>query len=140
VEPLLDVPEIPEIGIELDIPAGLKRLSWLGEGPLDSLPGKAEATYFGWWKAAPGEAMAQGTKSGIEWARLVYENNTALHVKDCAGVRLEAKTLRILTNLAAPWCKNGPPERPEWQLSLAEGKRFKGSFEIIPIAEERTSD
>jgi hypothetical protein len=70
----------------------------------------------------------------------VYANHTALHIKDCAGVRLEAKTLHILTHLAAPWCKNGPPERPEWQLSLAEGKRFKGFFEIIPIAEERTSD
>jgi hypothetical protein len=133
VEPHLDVPEIPEVGIEFDIPAGLKTLAWLGEGPLDSLPGKSEATYFGWWKAAPAEAAAQGTKSGIEWARLVYEDNSALHIKGCAGVRLEAKTLRVLTNLAAPWCKNGPPERPEWQLTLAEGKRFKGSFEITPI-------
>jgi beta-galactosidase len=133
VEPHLDVPEIPEIGIEFDVPAGLKSLTWLGEGPIDSLPGKSEATYFGWWKAAPGESVAQGTKSGIEWARLVYENNTALHVKDCAGIRLEAKILRILTHLAAPWCKNGPAERPEWQLSLAEGRTFKGSFEIIPI-------
>lgn len=138
VEPHLDVPEIPEVGIELATPEGLEAMHWLGEGPLDSRPGKAEATCFGWWTAEPGEAAAQGTKSGLEWARLSYAHGAALHVRDCAGVRLEASddgghALRIFTHVAAPWTKNGPPERKEWHLDLTDGKVFRGSFEIVPI-------
>ncbi len=140
VEPHLDVPEIPEIGIELATPKGLKAMQWLGEGPLDSRPGKAEATYFGWWQAAPEAPIAQGTKSGLEWAQLAYASSAVLHVRNCAGVRLENlgeqnRALRILTNVAAPWTKNGPPERREWQLNLAESKTLGGSFEIVPISE-----
>ncbi len=137
VEPHLDVPEIPEVGIELATPDGPKTLRWLGEGPLDSRPGKAEATYFGWWQAEAGEAAAEGTKSGLEWARLVYANGAAMHVKGCAGVRLEDRgpshVLRVFTHLAAPWTKNGPPEREEWHLELTEGRVFRGSFEIVPM-------
>ncbi|MBN1362744.1 MAG: hypothetical protein JW993_19250 [Sedimentisphaerales bacterium] len=138
VEPHLDVTEIPEVGIELAAPKGLETMHWLGEGPLDSRPGKAEATYFGWWQAQPEEPAAQGTKSGLEWARLVYASDAALHIKDCASVRLEGRddgdrALRIFTHLAAPWTKNGPPERKEWHLDLADGKVFCGSFEIIPV-------
>jgi beta-galactosidase len=138
VEPHLDVPEIPEIGIELAVPKGLQAVQWLGEGPIDSLPGKAEATYFGWWRAEPGDPVAQGTKSGLEWARLIYGHGAALHVKNCTGVRLENlgeqdHAWRILTNVAAPWTKNGPPERKEWQLNLSENKTFSGSFELVPL-------
>ena len=136
VVPCLDVPELPEIGIELELLKGTKTLSWLGEGPIDSLPGKSSATYFGWWQADPESPMAKGTKSDIEWAQIIYENKSGLHIKDCAGVRLETEgkqTLRILTHLAVPWSKNGPAERDEWHLELSEKRTFKESFEIIPI-------
>src|SRR5690606_14458935 len=134
-----EVPWIPEIGLELASATPLERLTWLGEGPLDSLPNKHAATWFGQWSAAIGEPAAEGTKSGLEWACWTYAGgNQALEVRGAAGVRVvrtdAGPAMRVLTNLAGAWTKNGPPERPEWQLNLETTKSFEGGFELVPIA------
>ncbi|MCC5804710.1 MAG: hypothetical protein JJU00_00150 [Opitutales bacterium] len=149
VTPDLDITELPEIGIELSAVPGAAALTWLGEGPMDSLPGRTSATYFGWWSADIGGEYAAGTKSAIEWARLGYDHGAAIHVKGVAGVRLDehddgGHAFRMFTHLAGAWTKNGPAERPEWHLSLTDvdpwfGRElnkwdsFKGSFELVPV-------
>jgi beta-galactosidase len=145
IEPKLDAPWLPEIGIEFTTGASAKNLTWLGQGPLDSLPNKTAATIFGQWSADANSDIARGTKSGIEWAKLLFDNGVALQIKEVAGVRMipigeDRHRFRALTNLAGAWTKNGPPERPEWRLDLSEGRTFSGSFEIIPIAPASSSD
>lgn len=139
VEPRLDVPFIPEIGMEFDVGRHVKTFTWLGHGPLDSLANKIAATRFGWWSSAPADPLAHGNKSTLDWARLTYENGAAMHIRNAQAVRLggDAKrgyTFRVLTNQAGAWTKNGPAEQPEWQLDLEKQKTFRGSFELVPMA------
>lgn len=133
LRPQLDVPDLPEIGLEFRLFSSVRRLLWLGDGPLDSAPGKDAATYFGWWNFAADQPYAAGTKWDIEWARLVFEDNVVLHVRDCQAVRLEKDRFRVLTHLAAPWTKNGPPETPQWRLSGGKDSVSHGSFKIVPL-------
>ena len=134
----IELPEIPELGIVLEPVAGLDRLTWLGQGPLESVPGKTAATCFGWWAGAPGSELAHGTKSGLEWACLDYHDGRQLYFSGQRGVRLEEAdtgglSFRILTHLGGAWTKNGPPETTEWHLAIpGDGTSFAGDFRIIP--------
>ncbi len=133
----LDVPELPEIGLTFRIPAGLNRLIWMGQGLIDSVPGKTAATCFGWWAANPDSPAATGTKSGLEWAKLDYPGGQQLYLHGQPGIRLETDgedgyVLRVLTHIGGAWTKNGPPENPDWHLDLSKQTKFDGSFTIIP--------
>lgn len=136
VRPKMDIPELPEIGLVLPLPARLETLTWLGEGPYDALPGKSAATRFGYWEESPDSPLATGTKTGLDWARLRFSGAGQLQIRGAEGVRLEengdSRALRILTHVGGAWTKNGPPERPEWHLNLEEGKAFHGLFRLRP--------
>jgi beta-galactosidase len=134
VHPEMDIPELPEIGVVLNLSQEIESMSWLGEGPGESLPGKQAASRFGWWNAEIGSEDLQGTRSGLEWVELHHKDGASIQIKDMDGVRIETSNgqsrLRILTNLGGAWTKNGPPERPDWHLNLEPGKSFRGTFTI----------
>jgi beta-galactosidase len=139
VEPDLDVPFIPETGLEFSIGKKLTRLTWLGCGPLNSVAGKTAATRFGWWSYAPADALAQGNKWIPEWTRLTVADGAGLHVRGAQATRLggdteSGYTLRVLTHQSGGWTKLFPPENPAWYLNLEKGKTFKGSFDLVPVA------
>lgn len=149
VRPEMDVPELPEVGIELVLASAATRLTWLGEGPGESLPGRSTATRFGWWSTETSGKMASGTKSALEWGRVALGNGPELYLHGLQGLRLEQAEgspdrLRILTHIGGAWSKNGPPERRDWHLSLVDedtgfGPRvekreiFSGAFNLRPI-------
>lgn len=140
VEPKLDAPFIPELGLEFSIGKTLSRLTWLGYGPLNSVAGKTAATRFGWWSHAPTDAYAQGNKWSPDWTRLTSTAGASLHIRGAQATRLggdasNGYTLRVLTHQSGGWTKLFPPERPEWYLDLEKTKVFKGAFEVVPVRE-----
>ncbi|BET68880.1 glycoside hydrolase family 2 TIM barrel-domain containing protein [Opitutales bacterium ASA1] len=138
-KPSVEVPELPEIGLEFASSETASRLTWLGEGPLDSLPNKTAATIFGLWSVDASSAAARGSRSTLDWARVSFANGAGVHVLGADGVRLEAHEparIRVLTTLGGAWTKNGPPEQPQWYLEMREGATFSGSFELVPFSAE----
>ena len=104
----MDVPELPELGISLRPTSGLDRLIWLGQGPLESVPGKTAATCYGWWAAVAGRALAGGTKSGLDWAKLDFFSGHQLHFHGQEGARLVEQAdgsyeFRLITSLCWTW-------------------------------------
>ncbi|MEX0332213.1 MAG: glycoside hydrolase family 2 TIM barrel-domain containing protein, partial [Puniceicoccaceae bacterium] len=134
----MDVPELPELGLSWQPTSGLDRFIWLGQGPLESVPGKTAATCYGWWAGAPGSSLASGTKSGLDWAKLDYFSGHQLHFHGQEGVRLlqnkdGSSEFRVITKLGGAWTKNGPPEYAPWHLNLEASKVFEGRFVISPL-------
>jgi beta-galactosidase len=85
ITPQVEVPWVPEAGLELKTDAGLDKLRWLGLGPLDSFPNLKAAVMFGVWRLNAGEAA--GVKSGVRWAELTMADNTGVRVE---GTRTRA--------------------------------------------------
>lgn len=146
VRPTLDVEWIPEVGIELDLVDQPLNVTWLGLGPLDSLPNKKAAARFGQWSAPVYSNEASGTKSGVEWLKVTAAEGRGIYVDGAAGFRFVhdangGSKLRVLSHLAGAWTKNGPAERPEWRLDLSEDSEFKGSIRIahLPV-DERSNE
>ena len=114
------------------------RFIWLGEGPMESVPGKTAATCFGWWAAASDSEIARGTKSGLDWAKLDFLDGHQLHFHGQPGVRLVEREdgsseFRLITSLGGAWTKNGPPEYAPWHLDLEKRTTLEGEVIISPL-------
>lgn len=133
VDPEMDIPEIPEVGLAMALGEPVGELAWSGEGPHSSVPGRMAATRFGHWTFTADDPLAEGTKSGIEWAALKWDSGNLLRVEGMEGVRLEGNDkneFRVLTRVGGAWTKNGPPENPHWHLSLEGNPAYYGAFEL----------
>ena len=58
VRPRVEMPWLPEIGMELETAAGLDNLRWLGLGPLDAYPNEKSAPILGVYPARRSERQA----------------------------------------------------------------------------------
>jgi beta-galactosidase len=46
-----ELPELPCLGITIQLPKGYEQLTWYGRGPWDSYPDRKQAALFGLWKS-----------------------------------------------------------------------------------------
>jgi len=138
IRPTLDLDWVPEIGILLKIVDEPLNVSWQGEGIGESLPGRDAATIFGVWDAPVFSGEARGTKSDVDWMRIYDERNWGFYATGITAFRLdgelgEGSTLRLLSQVAVPWTKNGPGERPEGVLQITDETVFSGHATLIPV-------
>jgi len=126
ITPQVEVPWVPEAGLELKTDAGLDKLRWLGLGPLDSFPNLKAAVMFGVWRLNAGEAA--GVKSGVRWAELTMADNTGVRVEGSPYTRVVAPgTWRLLNAVEGrPSAKFQRAEKAEDHLDAIAGPKFSG--------------
>jgi len=57
---------VTEWGISFSLKEPLSRVSWLGDGPYASYPGKSELSERGYYSLTPGDVYFQGNRSGVD--------------------------------------------------------------------------
>jgi beta-galactosidase len=138
---------IPEVGVGLKLADEPFNLAWLGEGVIDSMPGKTAASRFGHWEVPLFSGEARGTKYDVEWLAVKDQRGRGLWAEGMKAFRVvgvdgEGSTLRLLSRVAGSWTKNGPAELPEWNLPVDEGQAYTGGFtlRVLPGEEPNPAD
>jgi beta-galactosidase len=136
VQPKIEFPWLPEIGMEFQTAAGVDNLRWLGLGPLDAYPNEHTAPIFGQYAGRVGSDATKGNKS-IRWAELATEQGVGLRVADCSYIRVDGRTLRVLPSVVGRSEKNRRPEAPEYRLDLTPTSVFQGGFSLSLLGPEK---
>jgi len=136
VQPRIEFPWLPEIGMEFETAGGLDTLRWLGLGPLDAYPNEKTAPIFGQYSGRLDSETVKGVKS-IRWAELVSDQHLGVRVEECPWVRLNGKALRVLASVVGRSEKNRRPEAPEYRLDVTPTSVFQGGFSLALLAPEK---
>jgi beta-galactosidase len=85
LDPKGELPEIPRVGIQLALAAGLDRLSWFGPGPHETYWDRREGARVGFYCGPVedqffdySEPQENGNKCGVRWACLTDETGVGL--------------------------------------------------------------
>jgi beta-galactosidase len=136
VRPHVEMPWLPEIGMEFETAAGLDNLRWLGLGPLDAYPNEKVAPILGVYSGRAGSDTAKGTKSA-RWAEVTSDQRAGVRVEGSPYIRLEGRNLRVLPSVVGRNEKNRRPEAPEYRLDTGSAAVFEGGFSVSLIAGEK---
>jgi beta-galactosidase len=130
VRPRIQVPWIPEIGMELRTASKTDTLRWLGLGPMESAPNMKAATIFGLWSLPVDSERAQGLRSDVRWAEI-----GDLRFENCGYLRLaDAGRVRILSAVEGRGAKYRRAEKPEDRLDVNPQRTLVGSFRLRVVA------
>jgi beta-galactosidase len=129
VRPHVEMPWLPEIGMEFETAAGLDNLRWLGLGPLDAYPNEKMAPILGVYAGRAGSDTAKGTKSA-RWAEVTSDQRAGVRVEGSPYIRLEGRNLRVLPSVVGRSEKNRRPEAPEYRLDTGASAVFQGGFSV----------
>ena len=135
---------IPEVGVALRLVDEPLNAAWLGEGVIDSMPGKTAASVFGLWDVALFSKDARGTKNDVEWVKVYDDRGGGLWAEGMDAIRFDGvlgkgSTLRLLSRVAGSWTKNGPAELPEWNLPVGKGQSYSGRFTLTLLPPQEVS-
>ncbi len=90
------LPELPRLGVTLEVPGELETLAWFGHGPWENYRDRCAAAHVGRYQTTvSGDyvpyIMPQeyGNKTGVRWLRLSGDAGVGLHVQ-AGGTGLEA--------------------------------------------------
>ena len=136
VRPRVEMPWLPEIGMELETAAGLDNLRWLGHGPLDAYPNEKSAPILGVYAGRAGSDTVKGTKSA-RWAEVSSDQRAGVRVEGAPYIRLEGRNLRVLPSVVGRSEKNRRPEAPEYRLDTSATAVFQGGFSVSLIGGEK---
>ena len=81
------LPELPRLGIVIELPRDYEQLTWHGRGPWDNYPDRKTSCPVGWWKSTVSE----------QYVHYPRPQDSGNH-EDCTMIELKAKdgkTLRI---------------------------------------------
>jgi len=81
------LPELPRLGIVIELPRDYEQLTWYGRGPWDNYPDRKTSCPVGWWKSTVSE----------QYVHYPRPQDSGNH-EDCTMIELKAKdgkTLRI---------------------------------------------
>ncbi|MCU1455327.1 MAG: beta-galactosidase [Acidimicrobiales bacterium] len=74
LDPHLDVPSLPRIGLVAELPASFDALHWYGRGPHECYPDRDRGARLGWWQApiaeipTPyGRPQESGNRTDVRW-------------------------------------------------------------------------
>ncbi|WP_037287679.1 glycoside hydrolase family 2 TIM barrel-domain containing protein [Saccharibacillus sacchari] len=91
------LPEIPEIGMLLELSGDLDHLKWYGRGPHENYWDRHESARLGLYKGLVSEQLTPylrpqeaGNKTGVRWAELTAADGTGLRVEGSPEVELNA--------------------------------------------------
>jgi beta-galactosidase len=130
VQPHVQTPWLPFVGMTIRTVPELNRLQWLGLGPTDAYPNENAAAILGVWSGNLGSEPATGVKA-TRWAELTSSSGNGLEVRDCPYIRLEGDSgLQALTSVLGRPSKTRRPENPEQRLDTGQGSSFQGEFTI----------
>jgi beta-galactosidase len=135
VRPRVEMPWLPEIGMEFETAAGLDNLRWLGLGPLDAYPNEKIAPILGVYAGRAGSDTAKGTKS-VRWAEVTSDRRAGVRVEGSPYIRLEGRNLRVLPSVVGRSEKNRRPEAPEYRLDTGSSAEFHGAFSMSLVPGE----
>jgi beta-galactosidase len=136
VRPRVEMPWLPEIGMEFETAAGLDNLRWLGLGPLDAYPNEKTAPILGVYAGRAGSDTVTGTKSA-RWAEVSADQRGGVRVEGSPYIRLEGRNLRVLPSVVGRSEKNRRPEAPEYRLDTSATTVFEGGFSVTLIGGEK---
>jgi len=135
VRPRVELPWLPEIGMEFETATGLDNLRWLGLGPLDAYPNEKIAPTLGVYAGRAGSDTAKGTKS-VRWAEVTSDQRAGVRVEGSPYIRWEGRNLRVLPSVVGRSEKNRRPEAPEYRLDTGASAVFQGGFSVSLIPGE----
>jgi beta-galactosidase len=135
IKPKVEIKWLPEIGIELETPADLNLLRWVGLGPIDAYPNERAAAMFGFWSGRAGTDQATGTKAEVQWAELTDARGSGFRAAGSPFVCFKATEkqpgrLRLLTAVVGRSTKFNPPERSSYRLDVSGSAAITGRFTL----------
>ncbi|MDP0500831.1 MAG: exo-alpha-sialidase [Verrucomicrobiota bacterium JB022] len=136
---------IPEVGVTLKIVDEPLNAEWLGEGVMDSTPGKSAATIFGQWDVALFSQEARGTKMDAKWVKVYDARGWGMYAEGMEAFRFDGELgkgseLRLLSQVAGSWTKNGPAERPERNIPTTDAPTYTGSVTLTMLDPKEVSE
>lgn len=82
------LPELPRIGMSMELPGEFKNMEWLGRGPHENYPDRKTSAFVGRYSGPVLEQFVpymtpqeNGNKTGVRWVRLENDEQTGLMVK-----------------------------------------------------------
>ncbi len=120
-----DLPNLPRIGVTLQLAPGLEHFAWYGHGPHENYPDRLESSPMGLWRSTVTEQYVPyprpqdtGNKEGVEWASLTDAKGSGmLFVSE--GAPFSASALRYTTmDLETAQHTNTLIARPETIVNL----------------------
>src|ERR1019366_8855394 len=133
---LVEMPWLPEIGMEFETAAGLDNLRWLGLGPLDAYTNEKSAPILGVYAGGANSDTVKGTKSA-RWAEVSSGQRAGVRVEGAPYIRWEGRNLRVLPSVVGRSEKNRQPEAPEYRLDTGASAVFQGAFSVTLTAGEK---
>lgn len=95
--PVANLPDLPRIGFQMEIPNNLENMQWFGRGPLESYADKKTGAFFGNYKTSVKEDFTyyvrpqeSSNKTDVYWATLT----------DSSGKGLKIEALNIPVNFS----------------------------------------
>ena len=100
VRPGEGLPDMPELGLMLEVPAALHRLEWYGDGPHEAYADRRGSVRLGRWQAEVTEMLEpyltpqeSGNRTGVRWASVTDDRGWGLRVSSDAVEGLELSAL-----------------------------------------------
>lgn len=82
------LPELPRIGMSMELPGQFKKMEWLGRGPHENYPDRKTSAFVGRYSGTVVEQFVpymtpqeNGNKTGVRWVRLQNDQQRGLMVK-----------------------------------------------------------
>ncbi len=82
-----DLPDLPRIGLKMQLPESFKNISWLGEGPFENYVDRKEATYVDKFQSTLTDQFTNyirpqenGHKSDVRWLSLTNQDDVGLMI------------------------------------------------------------
>ncbi len=81
------LPEIPRVGLNMQVNPVFRQVSWYGRGPWENYCDRKTASYFGIYHSTPGELFTpyirpqeNGYRTEVRWVTLTSDQGTALRI------------------------------------------------------------
>ncbi|SFC15311.1 beta-galactosidase [Nocardioides terrae] len=156
VRPGDGLPDLPELGLLLEVPADLHRLEWYGDGPHEAYADRRGSVRLGRWSAEVTELLTPylrpqeaGNRTGVRWAAVTDDRGWGMRVSASEADGLELSALPWtpfeIENAAHP--VDLPPVqktvlRPAWRRRGVGGDDSWGARthpeHLVPAGEELT--
>ncbi|MDU0972132.1 MAG: glycoside hydrolase family 2 TIM barrel-domain containing protein [Actinomyces urogenitalis] len=114
LDPVGEVPDLPEMSTLLQVPGTLSTLTWYGEGPDECYVDRRGGARLGVWTSKVSEQLPgyltpqeSGSHTGVRWARVTDERGRGLELRCDPGSPMELSALPWtpfeIDNARHPW-------------------------------------
>jgi beta-galactosidase len=97
-EPFGNLPDLPRMGVRLQLASGMEKLQWYGHGPLENYADRKDCTPLGLWTSTVTDQYVPyprpqecGNKEGVRWLSLSDENGDGIRLNNSPVGTLDKK-------------------------------------------------